>query len=182
MRFPTCLRKTFAARCAVECALRVSTVSVLLVPFVPAAAAPDAVDPAANAPEYQVELPVAAYHLGGQTSHAGKPYNDSQFKSVGIGLGVRRDRGSQYVGAKAGSYENSLFCRTNYLVGDAGWRLGRAQAGAMAGFLTGYRRRFAIAPYVEVSLTKDLSANITFIQTTSSHGHSALGLSAGYHF
>jgi len=136
----------------------------------------------ASALEYQAELPVAAYHLGGQTNCLGKPYNDTQFKSAGISLGLREDFDTRYAGVKAGTYENSWFIRSNYLVGDFGGRFGRFNLGAEAGIISGYRTRLAAAPYVEVLLTKDLSANLAYLQTTVARGHSAIGLTAGYHF
>ena len=136
----------------------------------------------ATAAEYQAELPTAAYHLGGQSSETGRPYNDTQFRSAGLGLGVRTGPGAAYGGLKVGTYENSCFNRSNYLVGDLGHRFDCCNVGVMAGLVSGYRSKFGAAPYVEAYLSKDLSANLSYIQTTITHGRSAIGLSFGWHF
>jgi hypothetical protein len=141
----------------------------------------------ATADELEVSIPIAAYHIGapGQNNYLGHPYNDSQYKSLGLLLNYRVGD-EYYAGTMVGSYENSWFHRSNLAGLDFGRHISsHLNVGLIAGAVTGYgspeKIKPALAPYVEL---KDgpASIGVTYLQSTTPQVKSALALTIGYHF
>lgn len=149
-----------------------------------------------HADEVLVGVPVAAYHIGApdQKNYLGKPYNDTQYKSFGFSLEYVHDwkvndglLNAGYVGAELGTFENSWFQRSKFVVVDLGDHVTKhLDLGLDVGVINGYGKQPslygpAITPYARVNFGHTW-VSVNYLQTLIAQGKSALAFNVGVSF
>ena len=140
---------------------------------------------ATYANDFHIDLPLAAYHLGGQTEGNYK-LNDNQL-GTGLGLGYRFGDKFNY-GPEVMTFKNSWRNQSTFVGGDIGYNLNdKVRLGLFVGVIDGYgtdptQYKPALAPTLEVKVIENVSANVAYLQSTVPGGHSAFGFNIGFHF